>query len=208
MRPAAAATARWLVGWSAGVGALFLACGAAAAADLHPEALPVARAVGGTLARPQHPDWYVLPGGADFIAVFTARDVPAGCVGGRPALAVSLYNPEGHFVKTIGPTAGDYLVATPPLPGRYLIQVAIDDPACAGLRYAISRVAPTVVHAGQNLCDALHKDATYWSRQVVGDLRLAKRYKDKGARARYNGYARTAAMKLAQDRTGLVKSKC
>jgi hypothetical protein len=207
MRPTAAATTRWLTGWSVTVCVLFFAGGATAAVDLHREARPVTRSGGGILSRPQHPDWYVLAGGADFNAIFTVRSVPAGCVG-RRALEVSLYNPEGHFVETIRPVAGDYEVSPPPLPGRYLIQIAIDDPACAGLRYAITLVAGETVHAGQNLCDALHKDATYWSGQISRDRQLAKRYKDRGARARYIGYGRTAAMKLAQDRAGLVKSKC
>jgi hypothetical protein len=111
----------------------------AVAADPHPEAQPApGLAAAGTIQRPGDEEWYSLPGDElnQTELVIDRVRAPASCAGTGP-LRVGLYNPEGSWMRAVVLHAGSYSVISPHLPGRYLVKLSIENPACSGLGYTI-----------------------------------------------------------------------
>jgi hypothetical protein len=179
--------------------------GAAYAADVHDEAQPIPLPITPAfLQRPQHPDWYVLPGLQSAVALKTIS-VPPGCKSQAP-FQVSLFNPEGHFIRVLHPQRGPgYAIEAPPYPGRYLLQVAVTDQACAGLQYGIG-ILQGGNGSGGDQCTGLHNMVKFDSRQLAQLNKLARRFK--GARQRYAGQMRALTQDRAMAQAELRKAKC
>jgi hypothetical protein len=82
--------------------------------------------------------------------------VPTGCDAQRPLL-VSLYNSDGHWIEDVGAQQGPprYALADPYLPGRYLLQVSLQDPGCTSLRYGIKTVVVPITGTSANSKNAV-----------------------------------------------------
>jgi hypothetical protein len=120
--------------------------GSAQAADVpQPDAQQLGDARTGMIGGPADPHWYVLPGGSNGSAggvniFITIVSVPAACGAAQP-LSVREYSPEGHLIRRLAADArGDFSPPIPALPGRYLLKLSVDDPACAPLTFGIAVV--------------------------------------------------------------------
>jgi len=176
--------------------ALFAGLPGAEAADLHREAgsVPSQDATQGGAA-PQTLSgarWYVVTGGFNGVGDAYLRigriAVPAACKSPAP-LRVSLYNPAGYFIGRIRPgPGGPYLFAAPRLGGRYLLRLAIADPACAGLRYSIDEsTAPNAVQPDNSKLAEVR--ACDLARHAVAvDTFTSKHGRSEATRKRYAGF--------------------
>ncbi len=136
-----------------------------AAADTHPEAQPASFPTVGTIQRPGDEEWYSLPGDEFVHSALVINQVrpPASCTVPAP-LRVGLYNPEGSWIRSCGARVpATYSVLSPSLPGRYLVKLSIESPACSGLQYTIQQIGlltatPVNNHDAALLCKLARKD--------------------------------------------------
>jgi hypothetical protein len=186
---------------------LFLGGGIAGAADAHSDASPVPHTSEvHVLQSAGQSDWYYLLGAQDTANTVTRVEInplgaPSGCDAQRPLL-VSLYNQDGHWIEDVGARQGSprYALYDPRTPGRYLVRVNLQDPACAGIHYSIKTAVDLILGSSANN-DNAKVDYCKTDRNLKAkDIRLSKH-------ARTPALRRQARARLPADRAA-IKADC
>lgn len=187
--------------------ALILGGGIAAAAVAHSEASPVPHtAEAHVLQSTGQSDWYYLLGAQDTANTVTRVKIdpvgaPSGCDAQRPLL-VSLYNQDGHWIEDVGARQGSprYALDDPRTPGRYLVRVDLQDPACAGIHYSIKTAVDLIAGSSANNDNAKVDYCKNGKILKAKDIRLSKH-------ARTPALRRQARARLPADRAA-IKADC